>query len=108
MHDWTLPTSTPGAGIWEPARKTTMIIRTNSSLRRRSGVRKAFANAVSTRVLYSCSARVPSLSEHHGSLTQQVHSTFMANGQATVVVPPAASIFSLAEAENAWAVTETL
>src|SRR4051812_6416909 len=47
MQDWTLPTSTPGAGICEPARKTTMIIRTNSSFRRRSGVRNAFANAVS-------------------------------------------------------------
>src|SRR3954469_271682 len=60
MHDWTLPTSTPGAGIWHPARKTTMIPRTKSSLRRRSGVRKAFANALSTVYLCSCSACLPS------------------------------------------------
>ena len=32
MQDLTLPTSTPGAGICEPSRKITMIIRTNSSL----------------------------------------------------------------------------
>ncbi len=45
MQSWTLATWTPGAGIWDPALKITMIIRTNSSLRRRSGVRNALTNA---------------------------------------------------------------
>ena len=43
----------PGSGSGDPSRKITMISRTNSSLRRRSGVRKAFANALSTRSSFS-------------------------------------------------------
>src|SRR3954451_20165502 len=48
-HVWTWATLTPGAGTWDPSRKIATIIRTNSSLRRRSGVRKALAKAPSTR-----------------------------------------------------------
>src|SRR5689334_11360438 len=47
-HDCTFAVFTPGAGIWEPSRKSVMIISTNSSFRRRSGVRNALANALST------------------------------------------------------------
>ena len=68
---WTLATLTPGAGIWEPSRKIAMINRTNSSLRRRSGVRKAFANALSTRSSFSKRDSGPcdSLARTRGSLT---------------------------------------
>src|SRR5919107_1604215 len=41
-------TETPGPGIEAPSRYTAMIARENSSLRRRSGVRNAAANACST------------------------------------------------------------
>src|SRR5688572_26297343 len=41
-------TETPGPGTEAPSRYTAMIARENSSLRRRSGVRNAAANACST------------------------------------------------------------
>ncbi len=45
----TFATLTPGAGTCDPSRKIAMMNSTNSNLRRRSGVRKALANALSTR-----------------------------------------------------------
>ena len=87
-------------GICEPARKTTMIIRTNSSLRRRSGVRKAFTNALSTRFPTPFSRRSGSRRTTTPALRPRVSLTtsHWATAQATVTVPPAASIFSLADA----------
>src|SRR5450756_820895 len=48
MHWRTFGYETPGVGMNDPRRKMTMIAMVKSSLRRRSGVRKARTNALST------------------------------------------------------------
>ena len=105
----------------EPSRKIAMINRTNSSLRRRSGVRKALANALA-RASSFCAARPVASGrrttpvEDSGKPNRQpvadswrgatdrpprasrlVMHRFRLEPQTTVAVPPAASIFSLAE-----------
>ena len=117
---WTLATLTPGAGSCEPSRKTTMIPRTKSSLRRRSGVRNALTNAPSTRSSFQSSLSVRARrSRAPGSLTgaRRARPTRRRGARATGPLPrrvrsrwsdpPAAAIFSLAEAENACALTCT-
>src|SRR5262245_40880054 len=61
MHRLIAPASTPGVGSWEPNRKSAMIPSVNSIFRRRSGVRNARANAVSTQA--SCARPPPAALE---------------------------------------------
>src|SRR5690349_11641108 len=70
-HDWTLGTLTPGVGIWDPSRKMATISSTNSSFLRRSGVRKALANAPSTCSSFGCRSGRVGRDQIRGSLTGQ-------------------------------------
>src|SRR5215207_3508716 len=90
-----------------------IIARENSSLRRRSGVRNAAANACSTCPPLVGHVRLAT-SPHRvgaGRAADDPRGTVRAPGgrrpQIWVVLPPAAPIFSAADAEKAWADTST-
>src|SRR5436190_16163512 len=70
-QDWTLATLTPGVGIWQPSRKTATMSSTNRSFLRRSGVRKALANAPSTCSSFRCRLARVGRDQIRGSLTGQ-------------------------------------
>src|SRR5688500_4348440 len=135
-------TETPGPGTAAPSRYTAMIARENSSLRRRSGVRNAAANACSTcpprvgRVRLATREGVPvqhpwerapigrlplgrpgsagaRAGQQKAPLQGLAASSRVAGCrgvlfQIRVVLPPAAPIFSAADAEKACAWTSTL
>src|SRR5690242_20012601 len=95
-----------------------IIARENSSLRRRSGVRNAAAKACSTVPSPGRSVEISNATrESHGSALQGPLQGRVASlravgagglRQTTVVLPPAALIFSAADEENACACTSTL
>src|ERR1044071_386000 len=70
-HDWTFGTLTPGVGICDPSRKTATMNSTNSSFLRKSGVRKALANAPSTCSSFGCRSGRVGGDQIRGSLTGQ-------------------------------------
>src|SRR4051812_39272314 len=70
-QDCTLGTLTPGVGIWDPSRNTATMNSTKSSFLRRSGVRKALANAPSTCASFGCRSGRVGGDQIRGSLTGQ-------------------------------------
>src|SRR3954453_23962224 len=122
-HSCTLGPFTPGVGMCDPSRKMATMNSTNSSFLRRSGVRKALANAPSTCSSFGCRSGRLEGDQIRGSLTGQddrpqasvflgafriilpCHGRYVR--QISVAVPPAAAIFSLADPEKPCAVTWT-
>src|SRR5690348_11823667 len=116
----TLATWTPGVGTCEPSRKTATISSTNSSFLRRSGVRKALANAPSNSgpllVDQALDVRDGAVRgvfrrPRRGSLTYRCSPDVRSTGEdprhSCVVEPPAAAILAAALSENLCALTWT-
>ena len=113
MHDWTLPTSTPGSGDLRAGPEDHDDHQDEQQLapqvRSPEGVRERGQHEVPLFLFSRClePGRERPRQPNPADLAR-AQAPSQGNGQATVTVPPAASIFSLAEAENAWAVTSTL